>query len=127
RPTRRLPAHAVTVVVPAMEDLQQGAPGELGVVVGLDEPAGPHASTEPGPTRVLHGLDDGLPDGTVLRLRVAAAAREQPQEVGLPRTIRPQDRDALSVPDLQVEGAHETGQLQPLADDGPLAGTGTTQ
>ena len=39
RPRRRFARHPVAVVVAAMEDLQQRAPDQLGMFVGLHEPA----------------------------------------------------------------------------------------
>ena len=83
----------------------------------------------PAPSRTVpvcrNRLREDIPDRLVLDVRIGAAAGEQPQEVRLARAVRPQHRDPVAVPDLEVEGAHEVGQLTLLSDDGPLGGPTT--
>src|SRR3954453_5436892 len=64
---------------------------------------------------------------TVFRLRVASARRQEPEEVAFAGPVRAENRDPVAVPDLEVEPLHEPCQLEPLADDGPLAGPGAAQ
>ena len=73
------------------------------MLVRLGEPAGPHPRTELCHARVLDRQRADVPHGPV-RLRVAAATGEQPEEVRLARPVRAEDGDALAVPDLEVEG-----------------------
>ena len=97
-------------------------PTQLRVLVGLHEPARAHPRAEPGPAGVVDGLDRHLPDRAVLDVGVAAAGREQPQEVRLAGAVRAEHGDPLAVPDLEVERPHQAGQLEVLADHRPLAG-----
>src|SRR5690606_18081573 len=109
------------------QNLQQRATGEFRVLVRLGEPPRAHASTEPRQPGVTHSRHWRVVDRAVFRLRVGAAGREQPQEVRLPRPVRAEYRYAVAVPDLQVERAHQAGELKPLAHDGALPGAGATQ
>ncbi len=123
----RLARHALATPparcrVAAVQDLQQGPAGELGVGMGLHEPAGSHPSAELGATGVLHGSDGDITDRPVLDVRVGPASREQPQEVTLAGAVGAQHGDPLAEPDFQVERLHQTGQLEVGADHGPLAG-----
>ena len=116
------------MVVAPVQDLQQRAPLQLGMLVGLHEPAGPHPGAELGLAGVAdRGDRAGRPDRPVLDVGVAAAGGEQPQEVGLARAVAAQDGDPLAVPDLEVEGPHQPAQLEVLADHGPLAGATTLE
>src|SRR5262245_49910331 len=54
-------------------------------------------------------------------------ALKQPEEMGLTRPVRAEHRDPLAIPDLEVERLHQPGQLEILADDGPLAGPAAPQ
>ena len=126
-PAGRLAAQARPVIVAAVEDRQQGAADELGVLMGLDEPPRAHPRSEPRPAGVRHGRDDRLADRQVVHLGVAATGGEQPQEVRLARAVGAEHRDPFAVPDLEVEGLHEPGELEPLADDGALAGAAAVQ
>ena len=124
-PGRLLAAHAGAAVrraVAAVQDLQQRAADQLGVLVGLHEPARPHPRTELGLARVQHRLDLDVADRPVLDVGVAAAGRQEPEEVGLARAVGAQHGHPLAVPDLEVEGLHQPGQLEVLAHDGTLAG-----
>ena len=53
------------------------------LVMGLREPPRPHPRTEPGDAGVPYGVDRQLVHRPVLRLGVAAARRQQAQEVAL--------------------------------------------
>jgi hypothetical protein len=55
-------------------------------------------------------------------VRPSVAAGEQAQEVGLAGAVGAEDGDAFAVEDLQVEGLHQTGELESFAGDGPDAG-----
>ena len=68
------------------------------------------------------GLIVDVADRPVLDVGVAAAGREQPQEVRLAGAVGPEHGHPLAVPDLEVEGLHQPGQLEVLADDRALAG-----
>jgi hypothetical protein len=54
-------------------------------------------------------------------------AGEQAQEVRLPGAVGAEHGDPLAVEDLQVERAHEAGQLQLPAGDGAGAGAASPQ
>ncbi len=98
------------------------AADQLGVLVGLHEPAGPHPGAELGLAVVDDRLDRCVADRPVLDVGVAAADGQQPQEVGLARAVGAEHGHPLAVPDLEVEGLHQPGELEVLADDGALAG-----
>ena len=65
-----LTAHPGAVVITAMKDLQQSAPNQLGMMMGLCEPAGSDPSAQPDPAGVTHRGDDPLAHRPVLRVRV---------------------------------------------------------
>ena len=117
-----MPGAAVGPAVAAVQDLQQGPAEQLGVLVGLHEPARAHARAELGLAGVPDRLDRGVVDRAVLDVGVGAAGGQQPQEVRLARAVAAQHRDPLAVPDLEVERLHQPGQLEALADHGALAG-----
>ena len=94
-----------------LEDLEQRAPVQLGMVVGLVEVAGHHAGAEADHAVVLDG-------------RVAG---EEPQEVALARAVGAEDGDPLAEPDLDVERVGQPGQLQPLDREGAAAGAATAE
>ena len=116
-----LAAHAGAVRVAPVQDLQQGAPGQLGVLVGLHEPARPHPGAQLGRAPVRHRGDRGVADRPVLDVGVAATSGQQPQEVRLAGPVGAEHGHPLAVPDLEVEGAHQPGELEPLADHRALA------
>src|SRR3954464_11325826 len=64
---------------------------------------------------------------SVVGLRVASARRQEPEEVALAGPVRAENCDPVAVPDLEVERLHQPGQLELLADDGPLAGARAAQ
>ena len=66
------------------------------------------------------GVDRHVADRPVLDVGVAAAGRQQPQEVRLARAVGAEHRHPLAVPDLEVERLHQAGQLEPLADTARL-------
>ena len=112
-----LAAHAGAAVgapVTAVQDLQQRAAEQLGVLVGLHEPARAHARTELGLAGVPDRLDGHVLDGPVLDVRVAAAPGQEPQEVRLAGAVGAQHGDPLAVPDLEVERLHQPGELEVL-------------
>ena len=117
-----LAPHPVTVVVAAVEDLQQGPAHQLGVLVGLHEPPWPDPRPQLGAAGVVHRRDRDLTDRQVLAVGVAAAGGQQPQEVGLPGPVAAEDGHPLAVPDLEVEGTHQAGQLELFTDHRALAG-----
>ena len=119
-PCRR--GRAVGLGVAAVQDLEQRAAQQLGVLVGLHEPARPDPGAQLGLAGVQHRLGRHVADRLVLDVGVAAAGRQQPQEVGLARAVAAEHGHPLAVPDLEVEGLHQPGQLDVLADDGALAG-----
>ena len=51
---RLLAAHAGSVIIAAMQDLQQGATEQLGMMMGLSEPAWSYSGTEFGLPRMGH-------------------------------------------------------------------------
>ena len=116
------PGAAVGAAVAAVQHLQQRPADQLGVLVGLHEPAGPHPGAELGLALVQTGLIGDLADRAVLDVRVAAAGGEQAQEVRLAGAVGAEHGDPLAVPDLEVEGLHQPGQLEALADHRALAG-----
>jgi hypothetical protein len=73
---------------------------------------------------VLHRGRADVADRLVLTVGVAAAAREEAQEVGLARAVAAEDPDPLAEPDLRVERLHEPvpvdAQLEIGGDDGAL-------
>src|SRR4051812_29116170 len=97
------------------------------MLVRLREPPRPHPRAEPGPAGVRHARYDDVAHRTVLRVRITASRSEQTQEMRLAGAVRAEHRDALAVPDLEVEGLHEAGELEVLYDDRPLARTATAQ
>src|SRR5690606_28594881 len=113
------------VIVAAPQDVQQRPVHEFGPVVGLREVTWPHPRTEAGDAAVSHRLERGAVDGLMLRVRVGAAAREQPQEMRLARAVRPEHGDAVAVPDLEVERVGQILELQLLADHRSLPRTAT--
>ena len=104
-----------------MQDLQQCASDQLGMRVGLNEPAGAHARTELGPARVPDRQHRSLIDRPVLDVGITATGRQQSQEVRLPGAVRAEHGHPFAVPDLEVERLHQAGQLEPLADHRTLA------
>ena len=54
-------------------------------------------------------------------------AGQQPQEVGLPRPVGAEHRHPLAEEDLQVERAHQAGQLEALAGDRARPGSAAAQ
>src|SRR5512144_971148 len=113
--------------VAAMEDLQQRPAPELRMLVGLHEPAWSDTGPQPGTPGVPDRLDRALVHRPVLDVRVRPPDGEQPQEVRLPGAVGAENGDALAVPDLEVEGLHQSRELQPLADHGALAGAPSPQ
>src|SRR3546814_2397151 len=92
------------------------------MLVGLDEPARPDTGAQLGAPGVVDRAYDDVAHRLVLDVGVAASGGEQAQEVRLARSVRAEDGDALAVPDLEVEGPHQAGELQRLADHRALAG-----
>ena len=95
----------VAVVVAAPQDVEQRAADELGVLVGLREPARPHAGAQAGHAAVRDGRDGYVSDRSVLDVGVAAPGRQQAQEVGLAGPVRAEHGDPLAEPHLEVERA----------------------
>ena len=75
------------VLVAPVQDLQQGPADQGRLLVGLREPARPHPRAEPEPTGVRHRHRLDVADRAVLGVGVAAARRDQPQEVRLARPV----------------------------------------
>ncbi len=126
-PAGLLAGHPGPVLVTSVQNLQQGAPGQLRMLVGLGEGAGTNPGAEPGPAAVRHRRDRHVAHWLMFRLRVAAPRCQQPEEMGLTRTIGAEHGDPLAVPELQVKGLHQPGQRKVLADHGALAAAATPQ
>jgi hypothetical protein len=73
-----LAAHTVAMLVAPVQDLQQRAADQLGVLVGLDEPARADPRAELRLAGVVDRLDLTLADRLVLYVGIAAAGGEQP-------------------------------------------------
>ena len=93
----------------------------------LREPARTHASSEPGHSGVTHRSDDDIAHRLVLDIRVRTPASEQPQQMRLSRSVRPQNRHPLAEPDLDIEWLRETGEFELLAHDRALRSTTSAQ
>jgi len=124
RPGGLLAPHPVAELIAPMQDLEQRAPGQLAVFVGLSEPAGSDPGPEPGQAHVGHRRDLERLDRAVLDVGVGATAGQQAQEVRLARPVGAEHGHPLAEPDLEVERLHQPGQLQRLADHGPLCRSG---
>src|SRR4051812_24806845 len=89
--TRSLVARQpVTVLVTAVQDLQQRPADEGRVLVRLREPAGPYPRAEPRRALVRYWRNHHVSDRPVLVVRVRAPGRQQPEQVRLAGPVRAQ-------------------------------------
>ena len=87
---------------------------QLGVLMGLDEPARADPRTERARPVWSTGAT-GAPTRPLVRLGIGSAARQQAQEVRLARAVRAEHGDAVAVPGLEVERFHQPGEAERLA------------
>ena len=94
-----------------VEDLDRRCTLPLRVFVGLVEQARSDVGAESARTVV----DDRSVTG------------QQPEEVRLAGAVRPQHRDPLAVPELDIERIGESAQFEPFDHHGAFAGAGATE
>src|SRR5687767_8993705 len=98
-----LPAHSGPVIIATMQNFQQRATQQLGMMVGLREPAGAYSGTEPHLAGMRNSGDVKIAYGLMFSIRIGAAAGQQAEEMRLSGSVRPKHCNPVAEPDLGVE------------------------
>ena len=72
-----LSSHPVPVIITAVQNLQKRSSHEFWVVVGLGEPSGANASSEPNHPRMLHRTDLHITNRSMFHIRIRATSSQK--------------------------------------------------